>query len=205
MDRLFSNNQAWVERKNRADPDFFARLARQQSPRYLWIGCSDSRVPANEIVGMDPGEIFMHRNVANLVVSSDLNLLAVLQYAVEILEVRHVIVCGHYGCGGILAAMERQELGLIDNWLVPIKRILMRHRQELEGLDPERRQKLLTRLNVAQQVRNLAATSIVQHAWAQGRELDVHGVVYGLEDGRLRDLGCRLNRLDQLDPELQLR
>ncbi len=206
VERLFRNNAAWVARKSAADPDFFARLARQQAPRFLWIGCSDSRVPANEIVGLDPGELFVHRNVANLVVPSDLNLLSVLQYAVEILGVAHVIVCGHYGCGGIKAACERLELGLIDNWLMPIKQVWMRHRAELEALEAGSAAQLrrLCELNVIAQTRNIAATSIVQHAWARGQQLEVHGWVYGLEDGRLRDLGCSLRRLDEIDPALRI-
>jgi carbonic anhydrase len=204
IDRLFQNNAAWIKSKTDRDPDFFMRLARQQAPEYLWIGCSDSRVPANEIVGLDPGEMFVHRNVANLVVASDLNLLSVLQFAVQILKVRHVIVCGHYGCGGIAAAVQRVELGLIDNWLLPIKHTWLRHREELEHLDEHARMNRLCELNVVQQARNVAATTIVQDAWAAGRPLAVHGWVYGIENGRLRDLHCTISRPDQLDPALRI-
>ncbi len=204
IERLFENNRRWTERKTSDDPDFFQRLASQQAPDYLWIGCSDSRVPANDIVGLDPGELFVHRNVANMVVASDLNLLSVLQYAVEILEVRHVIVCGHYGCGGIAAAVERVELGLIDNWLLPIKHIWLRHAEELDALDDDAHLDRLCELNVIQQAHNVAATTIVQDAWAEDRALSVHGWIYAIENGRLRDLDCTLSGPEQLDPALRI-
>jgi len=204
IERLFDNNVAWIAAKTAHDPDFFHRLARQQAPDYLWIGCSDSRVPANDIVGLDPGELFVHRNVANLVVPSDLNLLSVLQFAVEILQVRHVIVCGHYGCGGVKAALGRVELGLIDNWLQPIKQTWLRHRQQLEGLDDQERLDRLCELSVMDQVGNVAATTIVQDAWARGHDLAVHGWVYALEDGRLRDLRCTMSEPEHLEPALRV-
>lgn len=204
VERLFENNAAWIESKTARDPGFFQRLARQQAPDFLWIGCSDSRVPANDIVGLDPGELFVHRNVANLVVPSDLNLLSVLQFAVEILQVRHVIVCGHYGCGGVKAALGRVELGLIDNWLQPIKQTWLRHRLELEALEDQARLDRLCELSVIDQVGNVAATTIVQDAWARGNDLAVHGWVYALEDGRLRDLNCTLSDPGQLEPALRV-
>ena len=196
--RLFDNNETWVGARTRGDPDYFHRLARQQAPDFLWIGCSDSRVPANDIVGLDPGELFVHRNVANLVVPSDMNLLSVLQYAVEILRVSHVIVCGHYGCGGVRAALGRTELGLIDNWLQPLKQLTLDHRAELEALDQAARVDRLCELNVAAQVRNVAATSIIQDAWARDQAVAVHGWIYALEDGHLRDLDCSHSRVEDL-------
>jgi carbonic anhydrase len=203
-EQLFRNNAEWVSRKTDNDPQYFARLAAQQAPDYLWIGCSDSRVPANDIVGLDPGELFVHRNVANLVVASDLNLLSVLQFAVEILKVRHVAVTGHYGCGGVRAALSRVELGLIDNWLQPIKQISLAHRDELEPLDEEARVNRLCELNVVQQVRNVASTTVVQNAWARGQELQVHGWIYAIEEGRLRNLDCTLTSAEQLEPALRV-
>lgn len=196
--RLFDNNEDWVSARTRGDPDYFHRLARQQAPEFLWIGCSDSRVPANDIVGLNPGELFVHRNVANLVVPSDINLLSVLQYAVEILHVSHVIVCGHYGCGGVRAALRRTELGLIDNWLQPLKQLTLDHRAELEALDEAARVDRLCELNVAAQVRNVAATSIIQDAWGRDQAVTVHGWIYALEDGHLRDLDCSLSRVEDL-------
>ncbi|MBB4285151.1 carbonate dehydratase [Roseospira goensis] len=204
VDRLFENNAAWVARKTAGDPDFFHRLINQQAPEFLWIGCSDSRVPANDIVGLAPGELFVHRNVANLVVPSDLNLLSVLQYAVEILRVRHVMVCGHYGCGGVKAALRQIELGLIDNWLQPIKQLMLTHGAELDRLDETARLDRLCELNVIAQSRNVAATSIVQDAWARGQPLQVHGWIYALEDGRLRDMGCTRSRGEDLDAAFRL-
>lgn len=201
---LLDNNRKWAAAKSERDPDFFPRLARQQAPEFLWIGCSDSRVPANEIVDVDPGELFVHRNVANLVVATDMNLLSVLQFAVEVLHVRHIIVCGHYGCGGVQAALRNVELGLIDNWLQPIKEIARAHRQALAALPDERsRVTRLCELNVQQQVGNVAATAVVQKAWAKGRDLGVHGWIYGLEDGRLRDLECTITRPEDVDPALR--
>jgi carbonic anhydrase len=187
---LFANNRAWAARRLEEDPEFFVRLVAQQSPLYLWIGCSDSRVPANEIVGLPPGELFVHRNVANLVVHTDLNCLSVLQFAVDVLRVRHVIVTGHYGCGGVRAALEGQRLGLIDNWLRHVQDVRERHDALLAGLgDATARANRLCELNVVEQVRHVCETTIVQDAWDRGQPLAVHGLVYGLTDGRLRDLG----------------
>jgi carbonic anhydrase len=197
---LFENNRRWAERQLVADPDYFKRLAALQAPDYLWIGCSDSRVPANQILGLLPGEIFVHRNVANLVVNTDMNCLAVLQFAVEVLGVQHIIVCGHYGCGGVRAACDNKQLGLIDNWLRHIKDVYRHHRQELERIAaPEARADRLCELNVVEQVKNVCHTTIVQNAWAKGQELAVHGLVYGLGDGLLRDLALQVTSIEQLD------
>lgn len=187
--RLFENNRKWARGITDRDPEFFQRLVRQQSPEYLWIGCSDSRVPANEIVGLLPGELFVHRNVANLIAHTDLNALSVLQYAVDVLKVKHVILCGHYGCGGVKAAVDDHAHGLIDNWLRPIRDLRDRHAAEMERIpDPGRRADRLCELNVIEQVRNLAGTTIVQAAWARGQELALHGWIYRLADGLLKDL-----------------
>jgi carbonic anhydrase len=185
---LFRNNREWSARMAARDPEFFPRLARQQAPAYLWIGCSDSRVPANEIVGLLPGELFVHRNVANMVVHTDFNCLAVMQFAVELLRVRHIIVCGHYGCSGVQAALHGERLGLIDNWLRHLQDVRDKHAQRLEGA--RARQERLCELNVIEQVANVCQTSIVRDAWARGQPLEVHGLVYGLHDGLLRDLGA---------------
>ncbi len=186
---LFANNRAWAGRMTGQDPEFFHRLAGQQAPQYLWIGCSDSRVPANEIVGLAPGELFVHRNVANVVVHADLNCLSVLQFSVDVLKVRHVIVTGHYGCGGVLAALRDDRLGLVDNWLRHVQDVRWKHQAELEALPDERaRHRRLCELNVAEQVTNVSQTTIVREAWARGQALAVHGFIYGLEDGLLRDL-----------------
>ena len=186
---LLARNQAWAADMVRHDSAFFARLVAQQSPKYLWIGCSDSRVPANEIVGLAPGELFVHRNVANLVVHTDLNCLAVLQYAVDVLGVEHVIVCGHYGCGGIRAALEQSRLGLIDNWLRHVQDVARAHPQALERLGTMAEQwDRLCELNVESQVEAVVRTTIVQDAWARGQRLSVHGWIYGLKDGILREL-----------------
>ncbi|GMU91989.1 MAG: carbonic anhydrase [Candidatus Hydrogenedentota bacterium] len=197
---LLERNRAWSERIRTAQPDFFPSLARQQEPDYLWIGCSDSRVPANEIVGLLPGELFVHRNVANLVVHTDLNCLSVIQFAVEVLRVEHIIVCGHYGCGGVAAALEDDEHGLIDNWLRHIRDIRARNAGELAGLlDKRQRINRLCELNVLEQARNVCRTTIVQRAWRRGHRLDVHGLIYGIENGLLRDLGICFSRPDDLD------
>jgi len=201
LEKLLENNRRWAGKRTDDDPEFFARLCRQQRPKYLWIGCSDSRVPANEIIGLLPGEVFVHRNVANLVVHSDLNCLAVLQYAVEVLQVEHIIVCGHYGCGGVLAAMERTSLGLIDNWLRNIRDLRQRHREELEAIaDLERRGQRLCEINVTQQAANVCYTSVVQSAWSRGQRLGVHGLIYGLHDGLLRDLEFWASSTDDIPP-----
>jgi carbonic anhydrase len=187
---LFSNNRAWASEMTRADPDFFRRLASQQAPGYLWIGCSDSRVPANQIVGLLPGEMFVHRNVANLVVHTDLNCLSTIQFAVDVLRVRHIIVCGHYGCGGVLAALRNDKLGLIDNWLRHVQDVRWKHQEHLDTLETEaQRHDRLCELNVIEQVVNVGQTTVVRDAWQQGRELAVHGWIYDVADGLLRDLG----------------
>ena len=191
---LLSNNRRWADGVRLRDPTFFDRLSHQQAPRYLWIGCSDSRVPANEIVGLMPGELFVHRNVANVVVPSDLNCLAVLQYAVDVLHVEHVIVCGHYGCGGVEAAWKRARLGLIDNWLRHVQDVADRHRALLSSADSEARAvDLLGELNVLEQVRHVCRTTIVRDAWRRGQSLTVHGWIYGLKDGLLRNLGLSVS------------
>jgi carbonic anhydrase len=188
--KLFENNRRWAAGMERTRPGFFRALTHQQAPDFLWIGCSDSRVPANEIVGLLPGELFVHRNVANLVVHSDMNCLSVLQYAVDVLKVRHVIVCGHYDCGGVKAAVEDRPHGLIDNWLGHVRDIERAHRRELGRLaDPARRMDRLCELNVAGQVRSVASTSIVQAAWRRRQSLAVHGWIYAVSDGLLKDLG----------------
>lgn len=187
---LFSQNRAWADRREASDPGFFRRLAAQQTPELLWIGCSDSRVPANEIVGLDPGELFVHRNVANLVVHTDLNCLSVIEYAVEVLRVRHIIVCGHYGCGGVTAAVRRTSTGLAAYWFDHVRDVERRSRRELEPLaDQAARIDRLCELNVLAQARNVARTRILQDAWASGQAVTVHGWIYGIEDGLLRDLG----------------
>ena len=186
---LLERNRAWAAAMVADDPSFFAGLAERQSPEHLWIGCSDSRVPANQIVGLPPGAVFVHRNVANVVVHSDLNCLSVLQYAVDFLGVKHVIVCGHYGCGGVAAVLDGARNGLIDNWLRHVADVGQRHADELARLPVERRADRLCEHNVSAQVANVCETTIVEDAWARGRELTVHGLVYGLEDGLLRDLG----------------
>jgi len=187
---LFEKNRAWAEAIKRDRPDFFSDLAHQQTPRYLWIGCSDSRVPANQIVGLLPGELFVHRNVANQVVHTDLNCLSVLQFAVDVLKVEHVIVCGHYGCGGVAAALDDRRLGLIDNWLRHVEDVAAKHDLELSKLPagPARVDRL-SELNVTEQVANVCRTTIVQDAWARGQSLAVHGWIYAIDDGLLRDLG----------------
>jgi carbonic anhydrase len=186
---LFERNRAWAGAMAADDPEFFTDLARRQTPEYLWIGCSDSRVPANQIVGLAPGDVFVHRNVANIVVHTDLNCLSVLQYAVDVLRVRRVIVCGHYGCGGVSAALEGTRHGLIDNWLRHVADVGEKHAAELASLPEEARLDRLCELNVIEQVENVCQTTIVGDAWARGQELTVHGLVYGLHDGLLRDLG----------------
>src|SRR5258708_1909967 len=196
---LFSNNRKWSERIKRRETGFFDRLARQQAPRYLWIGCSDSRVPANEIVGLVPGELFVHRNVANVVVHSDLNCLSVLQYAVEVLRVEHVIVCGHYGCSGVVAAWQRTPLGLIDNWLRHVQDVADRHRHLFtRGMSATQCTDRLAELNVIEQVANVCRSTIVMDAWRRGQSLVVHGWIYSLQDGLLRDLGLSVTRDDAL-------
>jgi len=189
LSHLFDNNRAWSERIRASDPEFFARLSRQQVPRYLWIGCADSRVPANEIVGLAPGELFVHRNVANVVVHSDLNCLSVMQFAVEVLRVEHIIVCGHYACNGVSAAVRDERVGLADNWLRHVQDVHAKHETRLAGLEPTLRVDRVCELNVIEQVANVCQTTIARDAWDRGQDLSVHGWVYGLKDGLLRDLG----------------
>jgi carbonic anhydrase len=189
LEHLFAQNRAWSERIRQSDPDFFARLSRQQTPKYLWIGCADSRVPANEIVGLLPGELFVHRNVANVVVHSDLNCLSVMQFAVEVLRVEHIIVCGHYGCSGVAAALENRRVGLADNWLRHVQDVHHKHDAIVGDVhDQSARVDRLCELNVIEQVANVCQTTIVGDAWDRGQSLAVHGWVYGLRDGLVRDL-----------------
>ena len=199
-EKLLLENKAWAEERNLSDPNFFKVLAAQQSPEFLWIGCSDSRVPANQITGTDPGEIFVHRNIANLVVNTDLNMLSVLQYAVEVLKVKHVIVCGHYGCGGIKAAMNQHHYGIINHWLKNIKDVYRLHRNEIDTLKTEEeRVNKLTELNVTEQVFNLAKTSIIQKAWKEDNRPYLHGWVYGLTDGIIKPV-CEMEPGAHIDP-----
>ena len=199
LKRLLDQNRAWAENIKASDPDFFPTLAKQQSPRYFWIGCSDSRVPATQLVGMVPGEMFVHRNVANVVDHTDFNCLSVMQYAVDVLKVDHIIVCGHHSCGGVKAAMDNLQLGLIDNWLRHVQDVLHEHEELLAKVsDEDERLKRLCELNVIEQVLNVGRTTIVQSAWQRGQELVVHGWIYGLEDGLLRDLGISIDNAEEL-------
>jgi len=199
LNDLFEKNRAWATRIIAEDPDFFQQLSHQQNPEYLWIGCSDSRVPANEIVGLMPGELFVHRNVANVVIHTDLNCLSVLQYAVDVLKVKHVIVTGHYGCGGVKAAMVNGRFGLIDNWLRHVQDVVKKHTDQLSRIeDPENRLDRLCELNVIEQVLNVCQTTIVQDAWERGQTLSVHGWIYSIRDGLLRDLDVTVMRPDEL-------
>lgn len=198
---LLDNNRAWSERIRAQDPNFFLELSRQQSPQYLWIGCSDSRVPANQIVGLLPGEIFVHRNVANVVVHTDLNCLSVLQYAIDVLHVQHVIVCGHYGCGGVRSALRNERLGLIDNWLRHVQDVRLKHLQRMTETDDEELQaKRLCELNVIEQAVNVCQTTVIQEAWMRGQRVSVHGWIYSLADGLLRDLKACISTQDELVP-----
>ncbi len=198
---LFDKNRAWAEGMRENDPQFFEKLAAQQAPEYLWIGCADSRVPDNQITGLLPGEVFVHRNIANVVIHTDLNCLSVMQYAVEVLKVRHIIVCGHYGCGGVAAAMQTREFGLIDNWLRHLKDIYQKHESELEAIaDDHERFDHFCELNVIEQVHHVCQTTIVQDAWARGQELAVHGWIYAIHDGLLQDLNLTITRADELAP-----
>jgi carbonic anhydrase len=198
LEHLLEKNREWAASISARDPDFFRKLAAQQSPQYMWIGCSDSRVPANELLGVLPGEVFVHRNVANVVVHTDLNCLSVLQFAIDVLKVKHIIVCGHYGCSGVLAAMEGRRVGLADNWLRHVRDVHQRHERYLgEAVDRERHEKLCE-LNVVEQVVNVCQTTIVQDAWDRSQELTVHSWVYGLRDGLLRDLGVTISSQAEL-------
>jgi len=189
LSELFANNRAWAAKMIRDDPEFFERLAHQQAPRYLWIGCSDSRVPANQIVGLLPGEMFVHRNVANVVVHADVNCLSAIQFAVEVLRVEHIIVCGHYGCGGVLAALRDDKLGLVDNWLRHVQDVCRKHQAQIDALETEpQRHSRLCELNVVEQVVNVSQTTVVRDAWSRKQPLAIHGWIYALRDGLLQDL-----------------
>lgn len=200
LPQLIENNRDWARRMTERDAGYFSRLADHQSPEYLWIGCSDSRVPANQIVGLDPGEVFVHRNIANVVVHSDFNCLSVLEFAVEVLQVKHVIVCGHYGCGGVKAAGQNHHLGLIDNWLRHIRDVRQKHEAALSEITDEgKRNDRLCELNVIEQVRNVCHTTVTQKAWGEGRELSVHGWIYSVGDGLLQDLGVTTANQGEID------
>lgn len=185
---LFESNERWAVEKEQSDPGFFARLAEQQTPKYLWIGCSDSRVPANQITGLNPGEIFVHRNIANVVGQADLNMLSVVQYAVEHLKVEHVIVCGHYGCGGVAASVDGQKHGLVDNWIKAIGDVAEAHQDELKAMEQTAMLDRLCELNVLAQARNMSRTTVLQDAWDRGQEVDIHSWIYGLKNGRIKGL-----------------
>jgi carbonic anhydrase len=200
LNQLFENNRTWAADMTRQDPDFFRRLSTQQSPHYLWIGCSDSRVPANQVVGLVPGEMFVHRNVANVVVHTDLNCLSAIQFAVDVLRIEHIIVCGHYSCGGILAALQDNKLGLIENWLRHIQDVRAKHRAQLDALETEKEQHdRLCELNVIEQVTNLSRTTVVRDAWSRGQSVTVHGWIYDLSDGLLRDLGVSVASEEEVE------
>lgn len=202
IDDLLRNNQAWAERIQAEDPGFFERLSAQQSPKYLWIGCSDSRVPANQVVDLAPGEVFVHRNIANVVVHTDLNCLSVIQFAVDVLKVEHILVVGHYGCGGVHAALHQTRVGLADNWIRHVRDVAVRHDAVLEALDDDDlRHDRLCELNALEQVANVCETSIVLDAWARGQKLAVHGWVYTLRDGRVHDLGLNIASSEDLDTQ----
>jgi len=198
LKHLFDNNIAWAARMEKDRPGFFAHLAKQQSPKYLWIGCSDSRVPANEIVGLDPGEIFVHRNVANVVVHSDLNALSVIQFAVEHLRVEHIMVVGHYGCGGVIAAARGLRIGLADNWLRHVQDVHLRHRKRLNHLPQDELERVLCEMNVIEQVGNVALSNVLQDAWARDQKIVVHGLIYGLQDGLVKDLNVSMSAPSQV-------
>ncbi|RON42385.1 carbonate dehydratase [Pseudomonas brassicacearum] len=206
LQELIDNNARWADAIKLEDPDFFAKLARQQTPEYLWIGCSDARVPANEIVGMLPGDLFVHRNVANVVLHTDLNCLSVIQYAVDVLKVKHILVTGHYGCGGVRAAMQDRQLGLIDGWLRSIRDLYYEKRVELGQLaTEEERVDRLCELNVIHQVANVGHTSIIQNAWHRGQSLSIHGCIYGIKDGRWKNLNATISGFEQLPAQYRLR
>jgi len=201
IENLLENNRNWSRQINEKEPDFFPKLAQQQAPDFLWIGCSDSRVPANEIVGLLPGELFVHRNVANIVYPADLNCLSVVEYAVNVLHVSYIIVCGHYGCGGVKMAMQGKPHGVMDNWLIKIKDVYIRHRDDVESLPTdEKRLNRMCELNVIEQVKSLSYTTIVQNAWERGQKLAIHGWIYGLHDGLVKDLDVHIDRISQVGP-----
>ncbi|MDP2174562.1 MAG: carbonate dehydratase [Bacteroidota bacterium] len=198
--KIFNNNKDWVQNKLETDPEYFNVLSKGQKPPILWIGCSDSRVPANEVTGTKPGEVFVHRNIANMVIHTDMSMLSVLDYAVNVLEVRHVIVCGHYGCGGINAALTNKQYGIIDNWLRHIKDVYRLHKEEIDAIPTElEKQRRMVEVNVQEQVFDLAKTSIIQNVWANGRFLQVHGIVYDIANGVLKDLGVNFNNNEDMD------
>jgi carbonic anhydrase len=198
LQHLFDNNRAWATRMEQEQPGFFSRLANQQNPKYLWIGCSDSRVPANQITGLDPGEVFVHRNVANVVVHSDLNALSVIQYAVDALKVEHIMVVGHYGCGGVLAAARGMRIGLADNWLRHVYDVRLRHRQRLNHLSQDELESTLCEMNVIEQVGNIAMSNVMQDAWHRGQKVSVHGWIYSVSDGLVKDLGVTMSHTGEV-------
>ncbi len=198
LQHLLDNNRRWSEAQTKLDPDFFRRLAEQQNPDYLWIGCADSRIPANQVIGLAPGEVFVHRNVGNIVEQTDMNCLSVIQYAVEVLKVEHIIVCGHYGCGAVQAALTDEDHGLIDNWLRKIQEVYRLNRAEVDAKEGTARIDRMCELNVAAQVANVGRTTVVQKAWKRGQQLSVHGWIYSLKDGLLRNLGLTVTRPEEL-------
>jgi carbonic anhydrase len=200
LDELLRNNRDWAEQVRREDPQFFERLSQQQAPKYLWIGCSDSRVPANQIMGLAPGEVFVHRNIANVMVHTDLNCMSVIQFAVDVLQIEHILVVGHYGCGGVHAALTGTRVGLADNWIRHVGDVAQKHASMLEGLAPELRDNRLCELNAIEQAENVCLTTVVRDAWARGQKLSVHGWVYSLLDGRVRELGMDVGSAEQLQP-----
>jgi len=205
LDELLRNNREWADQVRRDDPGFFKRLSQQQAPKYLWIGCSDSRVPANQILGLAPGEVFVHRNIANVMVHTDLNCLSVIQFAVDVLKVEHILLVGHYGCGGVHAALTGKRVGLADNWIRHVGDVALKHAPLLEGIDLESlRHARLCELNAIEQAANVCLTTIVQDAWARGQALSVHGWVYSLHDGRVRELGMDVNAAEELVPAYEL-
>ncbi|MCH9613130.1 MAG: Carbonic anhydrase 2 [Chlamydiia bacterium] len=200
LEKLFQNNSEWVKKKTAHDPEYFTRLSGEQHPEYLWFGCADSRVPANAVVGLEPGELFVHRNIANVCQPTDMSALSVLEFAVGVLKVKHVIVCGHYGCGGVKAAMGNQQIGLIDNWIRSIRDVYLAHKQELDAIaDENERFDRLVELNVLQQVRNISHTSILQKAWEQDQSVWIHGWVYDLKTGMIKDLNCCISGPFEID------
>ncbi|MBS1849688.1 MAG: carbonate dehydratase [Acidobacteria bacterium] len=201
LQHLFENNRRWVAKITAQDPEFFQKLSHQQTPQYLWIGCADSRVPANEIVDLMPGELFVHRNVSNVVSLNDPNCLSVIQFAVDVLKVRHIIVTGHYGCGGVEAALENRTLGLVDQWIEHVKLVRDKHQEQLAGLKKEVRFRRLCELNVIEQVWNVSQTSILREAWARQQKVSIHGWIYGVSDGLLRDLGVSTKRPEEASPQ----
>ena len=203
LDELLRNNRDWAERVRREDPQFFERLSQQQAPKYLWIGCSDSRVPANQIMGLAPGEVFVHRNIANVMVHTDLNCMSVIQFAVDVLRIEHILVVGHYGCGGVHAALTGTRVGLADNWIRHVGDVAQKHASMLDNLAPDLRDDRLCELNAIEQAENVCLTTVVRDAWARGQKLSVHGWVYSLLDGRVRELGMDVDSAEQLQPAYQ--